>query len=96
MASCVLVFVALATDYSGTLAKDGGADAQRTSIWPPRGEPGAELVAMPDTFMQFNRALIISLAGRYHLPTVYPFRVSQLARSIASLADIPVLRPRRP
>ncbi|HKN08392.1 MAG TPA: ABC transporter substrate-binding protein, partial [Pseudomonadota bacterium] len=34
----------------------------------------AGLVVMPDTFLVVNRATIISLAARHHLPTVYPFR----------------------
>ena len=32
------------------------------------------LIVMPDGFMNVHRAEITSLAGRYHLPAVYPFR----------------------
>jgi putative ABC transport system substrate-binding protein len=32
------------------------------------------LIVMPDGFMNVHRAEIISLAARYHLPVVYPWR----------------------
>jgi ABC-type uncharacterized transport system substrate-binding protein len=38
------------------------------------GQAGSGLVVIPETFMQVNRTTIISLAARYRLPTVYPFR----------------------
>ena len=38
------------------------------------GQAAAGLMVMPEISMQFNRATIISLAARYRLPTVYPFR----------------------
>ena len=34
----------------------------------------AALIVMPDTFMIVHRAEITSLAARYRLPAVYPFR----------------------
>jgi ABC-type uncharacterized transport system substrate-binding protein len=37
-------------------------------------EAGGGLIVMPDTTMQVHRATIISLAARFRLPTVYPFR----------------------
>jgi putative ABC transport system substrate-binding protein len=37
-------------------------------------ETGTGLVIMPEPSMQGNRAMIISLAARFRLPTVYPFR----------------------
>jgi len=37
-------------------------------------EPNGGLVVMPDTFMNIHRAEVISLAARYRLPAVYPFR----------------------
>jgi putative tryptophan/tyrosine transport system substrate-binding protein len=37
-------------------------------------EPGCGLVVMPDNFMTLHRELIISLAARYRLPAVYPYR----------------------
>jgi putative tryptophan/tyrosine transport system substrate-binding protein len=38
------------------------------------GQAGSGLVVMPDTSMRIYRQTIISLADRYHLPTIYPFR----------------------
>jgi putative ABC transport system substrate-binding protein len=32
------------------------------------------LIAMPDTFLAVHRAEVTSLAARYRLPAVYPFR----------------------
>jgi len=37
-------------------------------------EPGGGVVVMPDTFTGIHREQIVSLAGRYRLPAVYPFR----------------------
>ena len=37
-------------------------------------EPNGGLIVMPDTFTTAHRAEITSLAARYRLPTVYPFR----------------------
>ena len=32
------------------------------------------VIVMPDNFTTFYRALIIALAGRFRIPTIYPFR----------------------
>jgi putative ABC transport system substrate-binding protein len=48
------------------------------------GQAGAGLVVMPEPFMQGNRATIISLAARYRLPTVYPFRFFVTAGGLMS------------
>jgi putative ABC transport system substrate-binding protein len=37
-------------------------------------EPNTGLIVMPDGFMNVHRAEITSLADRWHLPAVYPFR----------------------
>jgi putative ABC transport system substrate-binding protein len=37
-------------------------------------EAGSGLIIMPDTAMQVHRRLIYSLAARYRLPVIYPFR----------------------
>jgi putative tryptophan/tyrosine transport system substrate-binding protein len=37
-------------------------------------EPGIGLVIMPDGFTNLHRELIISLAARYSVPAIYPFR----------------------
>jgi putative ABC transport system substrate-binding protein len=38
-------------------------------------EPNGGLIAMPDSFLEVNRVEITSLAARYRLPAVYPFRL---------------------
>jgi ABC-type uncharacterized transport system substrate-binding protein len=38
------------------------------------GEPKGGLIINPDGFTATNRGLIISLAARYNLPAIYPFR----------------------
>src|SRR5262249_40061238 len=38
------------------------------------GEPNSGLIGMPDSFMDVHRADVTSLAARYRLPAVYPFR----------------------
>jgi ABC-type uncharacterized transport system substrate-binding protein len=37
-------------------------------------EPNGSLIVMPDGFLNVHRAEIVSLAARYHLPAVYPWR----------------------
>ncbi len=37
-------------------------------------EPGVGLIVMPDNFLTVHRHLIISLAARLRIPTVYPYR----------------------
>lgn len=37
-------------------------------------EPASGMIVMPDNFTTFYRAQIISLAQRYRIPTIYPFR----------------------
>jgi putative tryptophan/tyrosine transport system substrate-binding protein len=36
--------------------------------------PNSGLIVMPDGFMNVHRAEVISLAARYRLPAVYPYR----------------------
>ncbi len=36
--------------------------------------PGSGLIVMPDNFTTFHRASIISLAARFRIPTIYPYR----------------------
>ena len=38
-------------------------------------EPNSGLVVMPDSFLIAHRLAIISLAARYRLPTIYPYRL---------------------
>jgi putative ABC transport system substrate-binding protein len=37
-------------------------------------EPNGGLIVMPDPFMRAHRNEITSLAARYHVPAVYPYR----------------------
>jgi putative ABC transport system substrate-binding protein len=37
-------------------------------------EPNSGLIVTPDSFMDVHRAEVTSLAARFHLPAVYPFR----------------------
>jgi putative ABC transport system substrate-binding protein len=39
-----------------------------------KSEPGGAFVVLPDTFTGIHRERIVSLASRYRLPAVYPFR----------------------
>src|SRR5215472_11140771 len=47
-------------------------------------EPNAGLIAMPDSFTDTHRAEITSLATRYRLPAVYPFRLFAEAGGLLS------------
>src|SRR6516164_11363230 len=47
-------------------------------------EPNAGLIAMPDRFTDTHRAEITSLAARYRLPAVYPFRLFAEAGGLMS------------
>jgi putative tryptophan/tyrosine transport system substrate-binding protein len=49
--------------------------------------PNGGLVVMPDTFMSSNRVPITSLAARYHLPTIYPFRFFAEAGGLLSYGN---------
>ena len=40
-------------------------------------EPNGSLIVMPDRFMNVHRAEVTSLAARYRLPAVYPYRLWQ-------------------
>ena len=47
-------------------------------------EPNTGLIAMPDSFTDTHRAEITSLAARYRLPAVYPFRLFAEAGGLMS------------
>jgi len=73
------------------------------------GNPGAGLMIMSDITMVIHRELICSLADRYRLPTVYPYRfyiiggglmsygidMADLFRGAASYVDS-ILRGKKP
>ncbi len=47
-------------------------------------EPNAGLIVMPDNFLTVHRQLIISLAARLRVPTVYPYRYFVEAGGVVS------------
>jgi len=49
--------------------------------------PNGGLVVMPDTFTDAHRVEITSLAARYHLPAVYPYRQFTAAGGLLSYGD---------
>jgi len=50
-------------------------------------EPGGGLIVMPDTFTTEHRSEITSLAARYRLPAVYPYRVFTESGGLLSYGD---------
>jgi ABC-type uncharacterized transport system substrate-binding protein len=50
-------------------------------------EPNGGLIVMPDTFMTERRSEITSLAARYRLPAVYPYRVFAEFGGLLSYGD---------
>jgi hypothetical protein len=57
--------------------------------------PNSGLIATPDSFVDVHRAEVTSLAARYHIPAVYPFRQFPEGRWPAILRKSPVLAARR-
>jgi putative tryptophan/tyrosine transport system substrate-binding protein len=47
-------------------------------------EAGAGLIIMSDTSMFLHRELIVSLADRYRLPTIYPYRLFLIGGGLVS------------
>jgi putative ABC transport system substrate-binding protein len=58
---------------ASALHVDGAADFEAVFAEQAKG-PATGLVVMPDGFLNVYREEIVSLAARYHLPTVYPWR----------------------
>jgi putative ABC transport system substrate-binding protein len=58
-------------------------------------EPNGGLIVMPDTFMNEHRSEITSLAVRYHLPAVYPYRAFAESGGLLSYGDVLVDNFRR-
>ena len=50
-------------------------------------EPNGGLIVMPDTFMIAHRAEIVTLAARYRLPAVYPYRYFTELGGLLSYGD---------
>ena len=53
-------------------------------------EPNGGLIVMPDIFMNVHRAEVTSLAARYHLPSVYPYRFFTEVGGLLSYGSDPV------
>jgi putative tryptophan/tyrosine transport system substrate-binding protein len=51
------------------------------------GEPNSGLIVMPDTFTDAHRVEITSLAARYRLPAVYPYRQFTAVGGLLSYGD---------
>ena len=58
-------------------------------------EPNGGLIVMPDTFTDAHRAEITSLADRYRLPAVYPFRFYAELGGLLSYGNDPLDNFRR-
>ena len=52
-------------------------------------EPGGGLVVLPSNFMLTHRDLVITLAERYRLPTIYPFRYYSESGGLLSYGNVP-------
>jgi putative ABC transport system substrate-binding protein len=50
-------------------------------------ESNGGLIVMPDTFLFTHRAKVASLAARYRLPAVYPYRVFAESGGLLSYGD---------
>jgi putative ABC transport system substrate-binding protein len=58
-------------------------------------EPNGGLIVMPDTFMNEHRSEITTLAARYRLPAVYPYRAFAESGGLLSYGDVLVDNFRR-
>jgi putative ABC transport system substrate-binding protein len=52
--------------------------------------PNAGLLVLPDPTTVAHRDLVIALAARHHLPTVYPFRLFVAAGGLMSYGTNPI------
>src|SRR5207237_3297397 len=51
-------------------------------------DPGGGLIVMPDVFNDVNRELIIALAARYSVPTIYFNRFFSVTGGLISYGDV--------
>jgi putative ABC transport system substrate-binding protein len=58
-------------------------------------EPNGGLIVMPEAFLNVHRAEVTSLAARYRLPAVYPFRTFTEAGGLLSYGYVPLDNYRR-
>jgi putative ABC transport system substrate-binding protein len=54
---------------------------------PQAREPNSSLIVMPDSFLNAHRVEITSLAARYRLPAVYPYRLYTKAGGLLSYGN---------
>jgi ABC-type uncharacterized transport system substrate-binding protein len=54
---------------------------------PQAREPNSSLIVMPDSFLNVHRVEITSLAARYRLPAVYPYRLYTKAGGLLSYGN---------
>jgi putative ABC transport system substrate-binding protein len=64
-----------------------GASELESVVAAQAHEPNGGLIVMPDTFMNEHRSEITSLAARYRLPAVYPYRVFAEFGGLLSYGD---------
>ena len=64
--------IPLAVTLSATPVRDG--EEIETAVTTFAREPAGALIAAPDPFINTQRASIIALAERHHLPTLFGFR----------------------
>jgi putative tryptophan/tyrosine transport system substrate-binding protein len=69
-------------------ARDG-VDIQR-ALAAFAGEPNGGLMVLPDNFTLVHRDLIISLAARYRMPAIYPFRYFPASGGLMSYGVDPI------
>jgi putative tryptophan/tyrosine transport system substrate-binding protein len=64
-----------------------GTSELESVVAAPAHEPNGGLIVMPDTFTTEHRSEITSLAARYRLPAVYPYRVFTESGGLLSYGD---------
>jgi putative tryptophan/tyrosine transport system substrate-binding protein len=72
----------------------GDADALAHIIEDIAGNPGSGMIVMPNPITIANRGLIIALAARYRLPTIYQFAYFVREGGFASYGTDPVIQYR--
>jgi putative ABC transport system substrate-binding protein len=65
---------ALSYEVEATAASVHDASDLEAVFAAQAGRPNSGVIIMPDGFMNVHRAEIVSLAARYGVPTVYPWR----------------------
>jgi len=66
-----------------TLQVQSAADIENSFV-ELSGKPSVGLIVMPDNFTSLHRALVIALAARYRIPTIYPYQYFARAGGLLS------------